>query len=193
MRSSPPTALSLPATRASATKRLGHPLATRSAMTSITHEALLRRNHPTALGIRTVVAETMTSSPHTIGRHEKLSRAHEVMREYGLRHLPVLDGGKLVGVLLQHDLHPIEAIAAFDTRTCAVGEAMATETYAVAPGELLADVARTMARHSYGCAVVVDRGHVVGTLTASDALPLHCHGDAMTTADSARLARKAIR
>jgi CBS domain-containing protein len=49
---------------------------------------------------------------------------------------------------------------------------MATEVYAVAPGDLVADVASTMGERKYGCAIVVDRGHVVGIFTATDALAL---------------------
>lgn len=135
----------------------------------------------------------MTLSPHTISSHETLSRAREVMREHGLRHLPVLDGGKLVGVLLQRDLQSLKTIAGVDSRVDSVGGAMVRETYAVAPGELVANVARTMAHHRYVCAVVVDRGQVVGILTATDALALHRDGDAMTTVDGERLARTASR
>lgn len=112
----------------------------------------------------------MSASPYTIGRHEKLSRARELMREHGVRHLPVLDGGKLVGVLLQRHLHSIEASADVDASIDSVGEAMAKETFMVAPGELVADVARTMEDNEYDCAIVVDRGQVVGILTATDAL-----------------------
>lgn len=162
-------------------------------MTAITHEALLRRNQARALGVRTVIAEKMTLSPPTIGRHEELARAREVMFEHGLRHLPVLDDGKLVGVLLQRDLHSVEAIACVGARVDSMGEAMVREIYVVAPGELVADVTRTMAHHKYGCAVVVDRGQVVGILTATDALALDCDGDATRTVDRERLARTAFR
>ena len=53
-----------------------------------------------------------------------------------------------------------------------VSEAMATAIYSVSPGDRVADVARTMGEHKYGCAIVVDRGHVVGIFTATDALAL---------------------
>lgn len=162
-------------------------------MTAITHEAPGDMNQSRAFGGRTVIAEKMTLSPYTIGRHEKLSHADELMREHGLRYLPVLDGGKLVGVLLQRELHSVEAITGVDSRVDSIGAAMVRETYAVAPGELVADVARTMDDHKFGCAVVIDRGRVVGVLTATDALALHCAGAAARTVDGERLARTAIR
>jgi acetoin utilization protein AcuB len=138
-------------------------------MSSVNHEVLLGTRSTAA---RTTIAEVMTKAPHTIGRDQRLARAHDMMRTHGLRHLPVLDGGKLVGVLSQRDLYFIEAVAGSNEELDSVAEAMATELYVVAPSESVADVARTMAQHKYGCAVVVDRGHVVGIFTATDALAL---------------------
>ena len=56
------------------------------------------------------VAELMTAAPHTIGSHETLEAAHRVMRKHSLRHLPVLRGGRLVGVLSQRDLYFVESL-----------------------------------------------------------------------------------
>jgi acetoin utilization protein AcuB len=134
------------------------------------HESLLGSGRSTSA--KTTIAEVMTRSPHTIGRDQRLARAHDMMREHDLRHLPVLDGGKLVGVLSERDLYFVEAIAGTDQKLDPVAEAMATDLYVVAPGDAVAEVARTMGQHKYGCAVVVDRGHVVGIFTATDALAL---------------------
>ncbi|MDB4937737.1 MAG: hypothetical protein JWP87_4709 [Labilithrix sp.] len=140
-------------------------------MGAMTHESLLldarRANART-----TTIAEVMTTSPHTITIDQRLSRANEVMRQYGLRHLPVLAGTKLVGVISRRDLYVIEAIGVVDAGCDEVAQAMGAEFYAVAPGDCVGDVARVMGQHSYGCAVVVDRGHVVGIFTATDALSL---------------------
>jgi acetoin utilization protein AcuB len=118
------------------------------------------------------LADVMTQSPHTVGSDQKLELAHAMMREHKLRHLPVLQGGKLVGVLSQRDIYFVESLGGFDESVDKVVEAMASEVYTVAPGDRLADVARTMAERKSGCAVVVDRGHVVGIFTATDALGL---------------------
>ena len=121
---------------------------------------------------RTTLAEVLTAAPHTIGREQKLTRAHDVMRQYGLRHLPVLEGGQLVGVLSQRDLYFDESIAGVDVQMDIVAEAMTSEVFTAAPGDLVANVARTMGERKYGCAVVVDRGHVVGIFTTSDVCAL---------------------
>jgi acetoin utilization protein AcuB len=114
--------------------------------------------------------QVMTRTPYTIGSEQSLAKAHAMMREHGLRHLPVLRGGKLVGVLSQRDLYFVESIAGVDDTVDTVADAMTPEVYTVGPEEKVSDVVRTMAVHRYGSAVVVDRAQVVGIFTATDAL-----------------------
>jgi acetoin utilization protein AcuB len=94
------------------------------------------------------------------------------MRENGVRHLPVLFGGKLVGVLSQRDLYFVETIAGVDTGIDVIADAMTADVFTVGPEETLREVVRTMAKHRYGSAVVVDHGKVVGIFTATDALDI---------------------
>lgn len=112
----------------------------------------------------------MTTSPHSIGREQKLSQAHKLMREHAIRHLPVLHAGKLVGVLSDRDLHLIETLRDVDPDKVLIDEAMSTTVYAVSPKTPLDEVVREMAQHKYGCAVVVDKGKVVGVFTTIDAM-----------------------
>lgn len=108
--------------------------------------------------------------PRTTHRDQRLSLARDMMRENDLGHLPVLEGGRLVGLLTRGNLH------CTDENVGRVAEAMATDLYVVAPGDCVADVARMLTEHELGCAVVVDRGHVVGLFTAADALGLLTKG-----------------
>jgi acetoin utilization protein AcuB len=117
-----------------------------------------------------LVEEFMTPAPYTIGQEQPLSLAHRMMREHGIRHLPVLHGGKLVGVLSQRDLHFIETLRDVDPEQVLVSEAMSADTYAVGPRSSLRAVAAEMADHHYGSAVVVDKGHVIGILTTVDGM-----------------------
>ncbi len=112
----------------------------------------------------------MTTSPYSVGQEQKLSQAHKLMRSHNIRHLPVLHGGKLVGVLSDRDLHLIESLRDVDPDRVLVEEAMSPTVYTVAPTTPLEDVVREMAHHKYGCAVVVDNGKVVGVFTTIDAM-----------------------
>ena len=131
------------------------------------------------------IEQVMNASPHTIGQEQPLSVAHEMMREHAIRHLPVLHGGKLVGILSQRDLHFIETLKDVDPEKVRVSEAMSMETYAVGPRSTVRKVAAEMAEHRYGAAVVVDKERVVGIFTTidgmrllSEVLPAPRHGKA---------------
>lgn len=117
-----------------------------------------------------VVDDFMTHTVHTIGTQSPLSEAHRLMNEHAIRHLPVLEGGRLVGVVSMRDLHLIETLKGVDPKEVPVEEAMAQEAYTVSPGTELLEVARTMAMHKYGSAVVARDGHVEGIFTTIDAL-----------------------
>ena len=119
---------------------------------------------------RIVIEALMTPQPVTIGRAESLATAHQLMREHGCRHLPVLEHGELVGVVTQRDLYLLETFAGVDLRADVIDEAMSNDAYAVPPDALLEDVAASMAANRYGCAVVIERGRVIGIFTATDAL-----------------------
>jgi acetoin utilization protein AcuB len=111
----------------------------------------------------------MTTSPHSIGKDQTLERAHELMRTNHIRHLPVLEGGKLVGMVTERDLHLVETLRDVDPSQVTVEDAMSEHVYAVQPDTTLDVVAEALAEHKYGSAVVLDNGKVVGIFTTNDA------------------------
>lgn len=116
------------------------------------------------------ISKYMTTTPHTIGVDQTLQTAHKLMRDHHFRHLPVLQGGKLVGMVTERDLALIETLKDVDPTKVTVEDAMTPAPYTVAPDALLDEVVATMAEHRYGSAVVVDNNHVVGVFTTVDAL-----------------------
>ncbi|MCC6747029.1 MAG: CBS domain-containing protein [Deltaproteobacteria bacterium] len=112
----------------------------------------------------------MTASPHTVGADQSLTAAHKLMRKYQIRHLPVLDGGKLVGLVSQRDLHLLETLRDVIPEDVRVDDAMTRDPYTVTPTTLLRDAAAYMADDKIGSAVVVEGGKVVGIFTTTDAL-----------------------
>lgn len=118
------------------------------------------------------ISKWMTRTPHSVGKEQTLAVAHQLMRDHGLRHLPVLEGGKLVGILSQRDLYFLETIAGVNTAVDCVEDAMSLDVYSVGPDAPVDQVVANMAKHKYGCAVVCERGHVIGVFTTTDALQL---------------------
>jgi acetoin utilization protein AcuB len=116
------------------------------------------------------IGNHMTPSPHSIGSEQTLTAAHDLMREHAIRHLPVLHGGKLVGLVSLRDLHLVETLKDVDPTQVTIDEAMTTEVYTVAPDTPLADVVRVMLETKLGSAVVVDGTRVAGVFTTTNAL-----------------------
>ncbi len=115
-------------------------------------------------------ADRMTKTPHLIGSEQSLKAAHDVMRAHHIRHLPVLHGGKLIGVLSQRDLHLVETFRDVDAETVRVEEAMSQDVYAVTPKTPLKQVVKEMAARKLGSAVIVEGTKVIGVFTTVDAL-----------------------
>lgn len=115
------------------------------------------------------VKDFMTPAPHTINSGMPLKTAKELMKKYGVRHLPVQVAGHLVGVLTDRDL---KLGASFNgAGTLLVDDVMTPEPYAVKPTARFGEVVKTMADRKYGCAIVQDlKGKVVGIFTATDGL-----------------------
>jgi len=117
-----------------------------------------------------LVRSFMTPSPHTVGRGQPLLVARSLMHQHRVRHLPVLDGGKLVGLLSERDLGVVEGLPRVDAASLTVEDAMTAGTYVVSQDAPLATVAAEMAETKFGAAVVMDGGRVVGVFTSVDAL-----------------------
>jgi len=116
------------------------------------------------------VADYMTRSPALIGAEQPLMRAHQMMRSKRIRHLPVLHGGKLVGIVSLRDLHLVETLQGVDPNEVRVEEAMSPDVYCVAAETPLKNVVREMARRKLGSAIVTRGPKVVGVFTTIDAL-----------------------
>lgn len=114
------------------------------------------------------IQKYMTTTPHTIGAEQTLQKAHEIQRKLEIRHLPVLRGGKLVGLVSQRDLALVETLRDVDPERVLVEDAMSTEVYIVSPDAPIDEVVSEMAERKYGCAVVMQNNHVVGIFTTVD-------------------------
>jgi acetoin utilization protein AcuB len=116
------------------------------------------------------VAEYMTPNPHSIGLRQSLAQAYAFMREKNLRHLPVLAGAKLVGLIDDPDLRTFELLKGVDLSSLSVEKAMTPVPYSVTETTRLDEVAKVMAAHKYDVAVVTRDAAVVGVFTSTDAV-----------------------
>jgi acetoin utilization protein AcuB len=118
------------------------------------------------------VDEFMSPSVLTIGRDQTLADAHRIMRSHRIRHLPVLYGGELLGIVSERDLHLIETLTGVDPELISVEEAMSSDVYVVPPKTPVFEVAAEMVKRKIGSVVVARGKEIVGIFTALDGLRL---------------------
>jgi universal stress protein A len=124
-------------------------------------EAVADRDRPAAR-----VAAMMERAAVTVASTDTLQRAHRLMVEAAVRHLPVVDGARLVGMLSDRDLGPHIGHFAH-TR---VNAAMTADPATAAPDTTVEDAARLMLARKVRALPVVERDHVVGVLSSTDIL-----------------------
>ena len=123
----------------------------------------------------------MTTDVTTVGRNDELTIADDVMKMKRLRHLPVVEEGRLVGILTQRDLFHAALSTALNfgekaqkgfLKTVVVKEVMTDEVLTIDPGADVKEAARRMIEHKIGCLPVVENGKLVGIVSETDLLRL---------------------
>lgn len=123
------------------------------------------------------VSDIMTSNVVTIPSTTSIAEAKRIMQAHGFRRLPVVDKGKLVGVVTEHGLEKVSPSKATSLTVwelsylldkTKVKEIMETNVVTIGP-EATAEEALAVAQgHKVGALVVVDKGRVEGILTTND-------------------------
>src|SRR5215211_6543726 len=118
-----------------------------------------------------LVADVMTRRPVTVSPRATVAAAVSAMRRGRFRHLPVVAGPELVGVVSDRDLEvspgaPVEVAEALGDRP--VAEVMTSQPITVWPDEPVEVAARLLVDHAIGCLPVVAGEELVGILTESD-------------------------
>lgn len=115
------------------------------------------------------IEKYMTAMPLTIGSDCSLNKALDLMKGHQIRHLPVEEKGRLVGVLSDRDIKLAASFA--DVNTFLAGDVMTPDPYIVTPQTPMDFVVAEMAEHKYGCAIIIqENGKVVGIFTVVDGL-----------------------
>ena len=126
-----------------------------------------------------VVAEIMTPNPVTVTPRNAIRTAVNLMREVGCRRLPVVDRGRLVGIITDRDLRraansPIvvreQWYDNFILDHIEVGSCMTPNPLTIEPSATIAEAARTMRDHKIGGLPVVIDGQLTGIITETDLL-----------------------
>ncbi|MGE0813310.1 MAG: HPP family protein [Vicinamibacterales bacterium] len=116
------------------------------------------------------VEELMTAPVETIPPAASADEAWGRMRTGGIRHLVVVDRGRVAGVVSSTDLGGRRGATARKDRT--VGDIMTAPAVAVEPSTTVRRAANMMRGRTIGCLVVAEADRPVGIVTTADLLDL---------------------
>jgi CBS domain-containing protein len=131
---------------------------------------------------RTRVRDIMTSPAITIAPDTPVPTAMTLMRDHNIRHLPVVEHGRLVGIISRGDLREASISAAvnadiyelnFMLHKLTVARLMSRKVLTVTPDALVVHAAEMMTENKIACLPAVDpSGAVIGIITESDLLKM---------------------
>jgi CBS domain-containing protein len=126
------------------------------------------------------VRDVMTVRVTTVGPADTMEIADGIMCMGRIRHLPVVDGREVVGVMSQRDLYRSALGTALALgiqrpqelmRSVAVGDVMSAPAVTIGPEASVQEAAQAMAEQKIGCLPVIEEdGSLVGILTETDIL-----------------------
>jgi CBS domain-containing protein len=126
------------------------------------------------------VRDIMTSPALVVGPEATVPAANALMKQHKIRHLPVVEEGRLVGMISRGDLREASITASinadqyelhFMLNKLTVGRLMTRKVFTITPDALLVHAAELMTDHKIaGLPVVDEKGGVIGIVTESDLL-----------------------
>lgn len=132
--------------------------------------------------LRTLTArDVMTANPLVVALETKLSKVMELTDERHIQHFPVIEEGRFVGMLTEHDLHDaMPSVLTVDDpearrrylRVTQVAQVLPKTRHAVSPDTRLGDVIRTMRTHRIGGVAVTEGPQLLGIVTSGDLITL---------------------
>ena len=125
------------------------------------------------------VRDIMVREVATLDINDELSLANDIMRLGRIRHLPVVEGNRLAGIISERDLFRSSLAQALgygtkDSRelmkTMRIKDIMVHQVLTVFPDTNLCDAVKIMVEKKIGCLPVVENERLVGLITETDIL-----------------------
>lgn len=123
------------------------------------------------LPISMPVEEFTTPDPVTADENVMVDDLRLLMERHGIRHLPIVRGNRVVGVISDRDLRLFSGLSAAEKFQVRAADIMAEHPLTVSASLPLDEVAYAMSERRVGSAIVNDeKGELLGIFTATDAL-----------------------
>lgn len=125
------------------------------------------------------ISEWMSPQPITVVLSTPVSDARELMQRKRIRHLLVMEGERLVGIITDRDIRlalpsPCTSLSVWEIHyllaKLTVGQVMTCSVITIAPERPVADAVRVMLERKIGALPVTEGWRVVGIITETDLL-----------------------
>jgi CBS domain-containing protein len=119
--------------------------------------------------METTVGSYMIKSPYVGDANANLTETIELMLECGIRHLPIVCEGRLMGLVSERDLRG--AISLPQSSQLTIGDVMQRDVYVATKATSLSSIVRTMQERKLGSTVITNaQNEVIGIFTVTDAM-----------------------
>lgn len=116
------------------------------------------------------IRDLMTAMPHTIGADMKVALAKRMMAENRCHHLPVLSGGRIVGIVTSTDVTMADKLMS-SSDDLPVEDIMVEDPVEVKGTEEVLEVIKLMRRKGIGSVIIApSESQPMGIFTSTDAL-----------------------
>src|SRR5439155_9091298 len=113
------------------------------------------------------IREVMTQRPVTCSPTDVCGQAATLMKQEDCGSIPVVEDGRLVGIVTDRDIVVRVVAAGKDPKTLQVGEIMSADPISVSPDDDVAEAAKVMAERQVRRLPVVENGRLVGLLVTA--------------------------
>ncbi|KAB2954160.1 CBS domain-containing protein [Heliorestis acidaminivorans] len=122
-----------------------------------------------------LIEEIMEKNVHFVGPESTALEALLITQEKRVRHIPVVEEGKVIGILSDRDLRDVKPSILSPEQddllaTTKVKDIMRKPVITVHPLDAMEDAARIIYEHKIGCLPVVQNDRLVGIITSTDLL-----------------------
>lgn len=118
------------------------------------------------------VKDVMTADVVSVSARCSLQEALEIMRDKGLRRLPVIEGDELVGIIVQHDIEKALRRPGTIYETPVEWVMTRPPLQVIGPEQDVVEAAQRMIDTKVSCLPVMENDRVVGIISETDILNL---------------------
>ncbi|GAA3761809.1 CBS domain-containing protein [Flavobacterium ginsengiterrae] len=128
---------------------------------------------------REPISHIMTKSVVTVNQNDDLTQVVEKLKANSIRHLPVVNGKKVVGIISRTDINRLTFGALFDgqegsdeavLQMLTIPQVMTSKPKTVSSDVIIRDLAEIFSKEEFHALPVVDNGELKGIVTTTDVI-----------------------